>query len=87
MGWPSMECIEIDHPWISSVAMPLYRWTFPPVAADEDLAACFRAREDWARRARYPVAWVVDLTHIIKARATQRRALALEERPRVLDRA
>ena len=38
--------------------------------------ACFRARNDWARRVRYPVAWVTDLSNITKAPATQRKALA-----------
>jgi hypothetical protein len=68
--------VAIEHPWISSVDKPLYRWTFPAEATDEELQSCFRAREEWAPRAQHPVAWVVDLTHITKAPATQRKAFA-----------
>jgi hypothetical protein len=39
MGRPTTECIEIDHPWISNDLMPLYRWTFPSEATDEELSA------------------------------------------------
>ena len=39
--------------------MPIYRWTFPSEATDEELSASLRAREDWAIRARYPMAWVM----------------------------
>lgn len=79
-GHPTPKYIEIDHPWISNDLMPIYRWTFPPEATDEELGACFRAREDWARRVRYHVAWVTDLSNITKAPATQRRALAEHHR-------
>ena len=54
----------------------LYRWTFPSEATDEELSACFRAREEWARRGRYHVAGVSDLSNITKAPGTQRKALA-----------
>ena len=76
MGRPTAECIEIDHPWISNDVMPLYRWTFPSEATNEELNACFRARDDWAIRVRHHFAWVVDLSNITKAPATQRKALA-----------
>jgi hypothetical protein len=76
MGQTTTEYIEIDHPWISNDLMPLYRWTFPSEATDEELSACLRAREDWAIRARYTIAWVIDLSNITKAPATQRKALA-----------
>lgn len=66
----------IEHPWISSALMPLYRWTFPSEATDEELQACFRAREAWAARAHHPVAWVVDLSNIVTAPATHRKAVA-----------
>ena len=35
-----------------------------------------RAREDWAFRAHYHVAWVIELSKITKAPATQRKAFA-----------
>jgi hypothetical protein len=76
MGRPTGKYIEIDHPWISNDLMPLYRWAFPSEATDEELSACFRAREEWARRARYHVAWITDLSNITKAPATQRKAFA-----------
>ena len=67
--------IEIDHPWVSNESMPLYRWTFPADATDEELAACIRAREKWAAQVRYPFAWVIDLSNVTKAPATQRKTL------------
>ncbi len=70
------EYIDIEHPWISNELKPLYRWTFPSEATDEDLAACIRAREDWVRRARYPFAWIIDLSNVSSAPATQRKTLA-----------
>jgi hypothetical protein len=76
VGKPDPEYVEIDHPWISNDIMPIYRWTFPKEGTDEELGACFRAREDWASSAQYPVAWVIDLSNIIKAPATQRKAFA-----------
>ncbi|MFW2386857.1 MAG: hypothetical protein ACN4G0_00865, partial [Polyangiales bacterium] len=75
-GRTTRECVEIDHPWFSNDLMPLYRWTFPPKATDEELAACLRAREDLAAHARYYMAWVIDMSNITKAPATQRKALA-----------
>ncbi len=76
VGKPDPEYLRIDHPWISHDLMPIYRWTFPKVVTDEDLAAVFRAREDWASRVEYPVAWIVDLSNVVKAPATQRKAFA-----------
>ena len=75
-GQPLAEYIEIDHPWFSNDLMPIHRWTFPSEATDEELRVSIRAREDWAIRARYPMAWVIDLSNVTKAPATQRRALA-----------
>jgi len=75
-GQPAFEHVEIDHPWFSNDLMPVYRWTFPAEATDEELAASLRAREDWAVRARHPMAWVIDLSNVTKAPPTQRKALA-----------
>lgn len=69
------EYIDIEHPWISNELKPVYRWTFPTEASDEDLAACIRARDDWVGRARYRFAWVIDLSNVTSAPATQRKAL------------
>lgn len=71
-----IQTIEIDHPWVSHRHVPIYEWTFPSEATDEELAAFVQARESWAKRARYPVAWVVELSHITKANAKQRRIFA-----------
>ena len=76
IGQPTTEYIEIDHPWFSNDLMPIYRWTFPSEATDEELRACLQAREDLAIRARYYTAWVIDMSNITKAPATQRKALA-----------
>jgi len=70
------EYLEIDHPWVSHRHVPIYEFTFPAEATDEELAAFVRAREDWATRAHYPVAWVVQLSNLTKANATQRRTFA-----------
>ncbi len=75
-GQPAPEYIAIDHPWFANDTLPIYRWTFPSEATDEELQASFRKREALATRARYPMAWVIDLSNITKAPATQRRALA-----------
>ncbi len=56
--------------------MPIYRWTFPPEATDEELSSAFRARETVATRARYDAAWIIDMSNIRKAPATQRQAMA-----------
>jgi hypothetical protein len=71
-----VQYIEIDHPWVSHRHVPIYEWTFPPQATDEELEAFVQARESWATRARYPVAWVVELSNISKANAKQRRTFA-----------
>ncbi len=68
--------IEIDHPWVVHMHAPIYEWRFPAQASDEDLRAFIAAREEWATRAHYPVAWVVELSNLTKATATQRRMFA-----------
>ncbi len=68
--------LEIDHPWVSHRHMPIYEWTFPAEASDEELSAFIRAREDWAKLAHYPVAWVVELSNLRKANAGQRKLFA-----------
>jgi 1,2-phenylacetyl-CoA epoxidase PaaB subunit len=70
------EYIEIDHPWVSHQHVPIYEFTFPAEATDEELAAFVRAREEWATRAHYPVAWVVELSNLTKANAKQRKVFA-----------
>lgn len=64
--------IRIDHPWIDEAKAPLYQLTFPPETSDQELLKMCSARERWAERAHYPVAWVVDLGSIMKATARQR---------------
>lgn len=73
---PESRYIEIDHPWVQHQNMPIYEWAFPATATDEELDAFVKAREDWAPRAQYPVAWVVELSNITKATATQRKTFA-----------
>lgn len=68
--------LEIDHPWVSHKHVPIYEWTFPRETSDEELAAFISAREAWAEVAQYPVAWVVELSNLTKANATQRRMFA-----------
>ena len=71
-----LPCLEIDHPWVSHRHVPIYEWTFPPEASDEELSEFVQARERWATRAHYPVAWVVELSNLTKANAKQRRMFA-----------
>ena len=73
MGFPYQ---KINHPWVSHRHVPIYEWTFPSEASDDELAAFVQAREDWATRAQYPVAWVVELSNLRKANAKQRRTFA-----------
>ncbi len=68
--------VEIDHPWVVHKHAPIYEWAFPAQASDEELGAFIEAREEWATRAQYPVAWVVELSNLTKATATQRRTFA-----------
>jgi len=70
------EYLEIDHPWVSHRHVPIYEWTFPAEATDQELDAFVLAREEWARRAHYPVAWVVEMSNLTKANAKQRRMFA-----------
>lgn len=75
-GKPEGGYLEIEHPWVSHDLIPIYRWAFPKETTDEQLDAFVQAREDWATHAEYPVAWVVDLSNITKASATQRKVFA-----------
>jgi len=73
---PPSAYVEIDHPWVSHRHMPIYEWTFPSEASNEELSTFIRAREDWAKLAHYPVAWVVELSNLRKANAGQRKLFA-----------
>ena len=68
--------LEIAHPWVSHRHVPIYEWRFPAEVSDEELEAFVRAREDWASKAQYPVAWVVDLSNLRTAGSVQRRIFA-----------
>ena len=68
--------LEIQHPWVSHRHVPIYEWSFPEEASDEELSSFIRAREDWAKLAKYPVAWVVELSNLRKANAGQRKLFA-----------
>lgn len=47
--------------------------SFLPTTRDEELVAMCAAREAWSKVAKYPVAWVVDLSHVLEVTAKQRR--------------
>jgi hypothetical protein len=64
--------IPIHHPWIDESRAPLYVMKFPVSTTDTELLACCDAREVWAERARYPVAWVVDMSAVRTVTARQR---------------
>lgn len=65
-----------DHPWIDSSHAPVYVWRFPGSATDEEVVACCEARERWAKIARHPCAWVVDLRELLRASPAQRKLFA-----------
>lgn len=73
---PTADYLEIDHPWFSNELVPIYRWTFPSEATDEELHACLQAREELAIRVRYAMAWIIDMSNIAKAPPLQRKAVA-----------
>ncbi|HKU41416.1 MAG TPA: hypothetical protein VJR89_24835 [Polyangiales bacterium] len=68
-----VELIPLLHPWIDQSRAPLYELTFPPETTDQALTALCAARERWAVRANYRVAWVVNLAGVLQATANQRR--------------
>src|SRR5262245_2821591 len=70
---PMAELIPLVHPWIDQSRAPLYELTFPAETTDQALAALCAARERWATRATYRVAWVVNLAGVLQAPASQRR--------------
>jgi hypothetical protein len=65
--------VELVHAWVDASQAPLYGLVFPKITDDAELLGFCSVREEWAERARYPVAWVVDLSGIVHATATQRR--------------
>jgi hypothetical protein len=67
-----IDLIPLVHPWIDQSRAPIYELTFPKQASLEEVAALCSARERWAQRANYRVAWVVNLTGIMEATARQR---------------
>lgn len=67
---------SIGSRWIDESRAPLYLLSFPTDPTDELLLEMCAARERWAARARFPVAWVCDTTNLGNATAKQRRILA-----------
>lgn len=68
--------IPVDHPWVDSSRAPIYIVSCPVSTTDEELIAFCNARESWAERATYPVAWVVDLSAVRTMTARQRQLFA-----------
>lgn len=62
----------IDHPWFDSTRAPLYVWTFPPTFTDEELEAALDAHAEWRRSMHRTHTFVIDLSRIRSATATQR---------------
>jgi hypothetical protein len=65
-----------DHPWIDCSDDPIYVWTFPSTATDEEVQACCDVRERWAKTAMHPCAWVVDLRELLRVPPAQRKLFA-----------
>jgi hypothetical protein len=70
---PFSDLIALVHPWIDQSRAPLYELTFPSQTTDQELTQLCAARERWAMRANYRVAWVVNLAGIVQATAGQRK--------------
>lgn len=66
---------SIGSRWIDESRAPLYLLSFPKDPTDEQLQEMCTARERWAARARFQVAWVCDTTNLGNATAKQRRML------------
>jgi hypothetical protein len=64
--------LQLEHAWIDASRAPLYELTFPSDTTDQALLAFCEARERWAERAKFKVAWVVNLAGITSATARQR---------------
>ena len=70
---PSNDLVPLVHPWVDQSRAPLYEMTFPSETSDQELFQLCQARERWAQRATYRVAWVVNLAGILQATAQQRK--------------
>lgn len=65
-----------DHPWVDSTHAPVYIWTFPGSATDEEIVTGCEARERWAKFSRHPCAWVVDVRELLRVPPAQRKLFA-----------
>jgi hypothetical protein len=68
--------VPIDHPWVDESRAPMYLYALPKDLTDDALRAFCAARERWAKIAKYPVVWVVDLQNLGGASALQRKIFA-----------
>jgi len=65
-----------SHPWVDQTYAPIYIWRFPATVTDEEVIAAMAARESWAKFARHPCAWVVDLRELLRVPPHQRKLFA-----------
>lgn len=68
--------LPIQHSWVESAQAPIYRVTFPATTSDDNLRAYCRSVEKWSANVRYPIAWLMDLSHVTHVSAPQRAAFA-----------
>jgi hypothetical protein len=68
--------LPIKHAWVDSSLAPLYEVSFPASASDEKLLSYCRAVESWSAHVTYPVAWLMDLSHVEQVSAPQRASFA-----------
>lgn len=67
----------LDHPWVLRTHAPVYVMRFPAEPDDATLAQLCEVRERWAQRARFPCAWVADMSPLrTMPPAKQRRVFA-----------
>lgn len=68
--------VPLEHPWVRHELVPVYEWAFPAHPTDVELSSFIEARNRWARLVQYPVAWLVDLSHMTTATPVQRKTFA-----------
>jgi hypothetical protein len=64
------------HAWVDPTHAPIYIWRFPSASSDEEVVEALAARERWAKQARHPCAWVVDLRELLRVPPHQRKLFA-----------
>jgi hypothetical protein len=71
---------RIAHPWLNLDHPYVFRAVMPKHTTDEELRGYLNVLFDLAQQRQHRFAWIVDMSHIMKATASQRRLFADSER-------